>query len=78
VTQGPATAAQALTQLREKGLLTQERIRLLLSSTVASRRTRILDALGLSPPQNEKPPPPVRGVVRIPVDDDGWEIAPTP
>lgn len=35
---------------------------------------RILDSLGLSPPKNEKPPPPLRDVVRIPVDDDGREI----
>ena len=38
---------------------------------------RILDALGLSPPKDEKPPP-LREVVRVPVDDDGWEIAAAP
>ena len=34
---------------------------------------RILDHLGLSPPE-EKPPPEVAEVVRVPVDDDGREI----
>jgi hypothetical protein len=34
---------------------------------------RILDHLGLSPPEQEKPPPP-REVVRVPVDDEGREI----
>jgi hypothetical protein len=34
---------------------------------------RILDHLGLSPPEQEKPPP-RREVVRVPVDDDGREI----
>ena len=35
---------------------------------------RIRQALGLTPPEYEKPAPPVREVVRIPVDEDGWEI----
>jgi hypothetical protein len=34
---------------------------------------RILDHLGLSPPEQEKPPP-TRELVRVPVDDDGREI----
>jgi len=34
---------------------------------------RILDHLGLSPPEDEKPPP-TREVVRMPVDDEGREI----
>lgn len=34
---------------------------------------RILDALGLSPPEDEKPPP-VREVVRVSVDEEGREI----
>ena len=34
---------------------------------------RILDALGLSPPQQERPPP-IREVVRVPVDDEGREV----
>jgi serine/threonine protein kinase len=33
---------------------------------------QILDHLGLSPP--EKPPPDIRDVVRVPVDDEGREI----
>jgi hypothetical protein len=37
---------------------------------------RILDHLGLSPP--EKPPPDVREVVRVPVDDQGREIGASP
>jgi hypothetical protein len=37
------------------------------SETPAIRR--ILDHLGLSPP--EKPPPDVREIVRVPVDDEG-------
>ena len=37
---------------------------------------RILDHLGLSPP--EKPPPDVREVVRVPVDDEGREIVANP
>ena len=35
---------------------------------------RILQHLGLSPPE-EKPPPQNREVVRVPVDDEGREIA---
>jgi hypothetical protein len=35
---------------------------------------RILDALGLSPPEDEKPPP-AREVLRVTVDEEGWEIA---
>ncbi len=34
---------------------------------------RILAELGLSPPEDEKPPP-TRHVVRVPVDDEGREI----
>ena len=34
---------------------------------------RILDHLGLSPPEQEKPPP-TREVVRVPVEDEGREI----
>ncbi len=34
---------------------------------------RILAELGLSPPEEEKPPP-IRDVVRVPVDDEGREI----
>jgi hypothetical protein len=34
---------------------------------------RILDHLGLSPPEQEKTPP-TREVVRVPVDDEGREI----
>ena len=34
---------------------------------------RILDHLGLSPPQQERPPP-TWEVVRLPVDDEGREI----
>jgi hypothetical protein len=49
------------------------------SSTCASLRSwlisvkRILTALGLNPPEDEKPPP-IREVVRVPVDDEGREI----
>ena len=35
---------------------------------------RILEHLGLSPPE-EKPPPQISEVVRVPVDDEGREIA---
>lgn len=45
-----------------------------ITDTVAIRR--ILDHLSLSP--LEKPPPDVRDVVRVPVDDEGREIAATP
>ena len=34
---------------------------------------RILDHLGLSPPEQEKPPP-RREVIRAPLDDEGREI----
>jgi hypothetical protein len=37
---------------------------------------RILDHLGLSPPA--KPPPEVREVVRVPVDDQGRQIGASP
>ena len=33
---------------------------------------RILNHLGLSPPEQEKPPP--REVVRVPVHDEGCEV----
>jgi hypothetical protein len=34
---------------------------------------RILDNLGLSPPEENKPPP-IPDVVRVPLDDEGREI----
>jgi hypothetical protein len=34
---------------------------------------KILDHLGLSEPEEERPPPP--DVRYVPVDDEGWEIA---
>ena len=36
--------------------------------------SKILDHLGLSPPQDPKPPPAVSEVVRVPVDDEGREV----
>jgi hypothetical protein len=45
-----------------------------ITDTLAIRR--ILDHLGLSPP--EEPPPDVREVVRVPVDDQGREIGASP
>jgi hypothetical protein len=51
------------------------KLRLIAYVTDAGPIRRILDHLGLSPPENEKPPPPVPEVVRVPVDDGGWEIA---
>ena len=39
---------------------------------------RILDCLGLSPPEESKPPPAVREVVRVPLDEEGWEIGDNP
>jgi hypothetical protein len=47
-----------------------------ITDTVTIRRSRILDHLGLSPP--EKPPPDVRELVRVPVDDQGREIGASP
>ena len=35
---------------------------------------RILDHLGLNPPENEARPPPIREVVRVPVDEERWEV----
>ena len=43
-----------------------------LHDTVAIRQ--ILDYLGLSPPEEPKPPPAVQEVVRAPVDEEGREI----
>jgi hypothetical protein len=37
---------------------------------------RILASLGLSPPEEEKPPP-IRDVARVPLDDEGREIQAT-
>lgn len=34
---------------------------------------RILDHVGLSPPEHEKPPP-IRDVARVPVADEGREV----
>jgi hypothetical protein len=45
-----------------------------ITDTVTIRR--ILDHLGLSPP--EKPPPEVREVVRVPMDEEGREIGASP
>jgi hypothetical protein len=36
--------------------------------------TRILDHPGLSAPQAEKPPPPVREVLRVVEHGDGWGV----
>jgi len=36
--------------------------------------SKILDHLGLSPPETTKPPPAVPEVMRVPVDEEGREI----
>jgi hypothetical protein len=36
--------------------------------------SRILDHLGLGPPETAKPPPALHEVVRVPVDEEGREI----
>ena len=36
---------------------------------------QILDHLGLSPPEDPSPPPALHYVVRVPVDEEGREIA---
>jgi len=43
-----------------------------LHDTVAIKQ--ILDHLGLSPPEEPKPPPAVHDVVRVPVDEEGLEM----
>jgi hypothetical protein len=43
-----------------------------LHDTVAIKQ--ILDYLGLSPPEEPKPPPAVHEVVRVPVDEEGREM----
>ena len=43
-----------------------------LHDTVAIKQ--ILDHLGLSPPEEPKPPPVPREVVRVPLNEEGWEI----
>jgi len=43
-----------------------------LHDTVAIQQ--ILDHLGLSPPEEPKPPPAVHEVVRVPVDEEGREM----
>jgi len=35
---------------------------------------QVLAHLGLSPPEETKPPPTMHEVVRVPVDQEGWEI----
>jgi len=35
---------------------------------------RILDHLGLSPPEESKPPPAMHEVVHVPVDEEGRDI----
>jgi hypothetical protein len=45
-----------------------------ITDTITIRR--ILDHLGLSPP--EKPPPDFREIVRVPVDDEGRQIGANP
>jgi hypothetical protein len=44
-----------------------------LHDTVAIKQ--VLDHLGLSPPEESKPPPAMHEVVRMPVDEEGREIA---
>ena len=44
-----------------------------LHDTVAIKQ--VLDHLGLSPPEESKPPPAMHEVVRVPVDEEGREIA---
>jgi hypothetical protein len=44
-----------------------------LHDTVAIKQ--VLDHLGLSPPEESKPPPATHEVVRVPVDEEGREIA---
>jgi len=39
---------------------------------------KILDHLGLSPPEESKPAPATREVVRVPVNDESWEVGVTP
>ena len=34
----------------------------------------ILDHLGLSPPEDPKPPPAQHELVRVPLNEEGWEI----
>ena len=36
--------------------------------------SKIIDHLGLSPPETAKPPPALHEVVRVPVDEQGREI----
>jgi hypothetical protein len=36
---------------------------------------KILDHLGLSTPEAEKPPPPVREILRVAEDCDGWSVS---
>jgi hypothetical protein len=36
--------------------------------------SRILDHLGLGPPETAKPPPALHEVVRVPLDEEGREI----
>ncbi len=43
-----------------------------LHDTVAIKQ--ILDHLGLSPPEESKPPPATHEVVRVPVDQEGREM----
>lgn len=39
---------------------------------------RILDHLGLSTPEAEKPPPPLREVLRVAEHAEGWGVPPAP
>ena len=45
----------------------------LVRAPLSLKKLVYLTALGLSPPEDEKPPP-IREVLRVPVDDDGREI----
>jgi hypothetical protein len=71
-----STRARLITKVFPAGPLVCRRcggpFRVVANITNSLAIRRILDHLGLSPP--EKPPPETHDVVRVPVDDEGREI----
>ncbi len=71
---GPGETSHALLQLPLTCRKCGGKLKIVayLHDTVAIKQ--VLDRLGLSPPDESKPPPAVHEVVRVPVDEEGREI----
>jgi hypothetical protein len=60
------------------GYVTRASLSLQRLAYIEGQQAVICKALGLSLPEDTKPPPAVRDAARVPLDDDGWGIAASP